>query len=483
MGRHGQVAGHTALRRAITIALSSLLTVALGVGYLAADLTDRLPGMLTLRRAQIHRIASPAKSRESHPLVGDASDRSIDAAKARAIIDDFAKASGVGTDFSIAIAPASGDAVAERNASTPREPASTTKTLTAFAAALTLDMGGSIDTEAYVSQEGDATVVTLKGNGDMLLGEGKNDPGHVDGRAGLGTLADDTARALGKDGVKTVELRYDDSLFGSRDRYPANIVDNNGEHRFYTAISSMAVDGGRQWSDELPKPDDPDDAYLYPVLSETPAKDAATVFADRLRESGIDIKGDVRSGKAPEHTRPVARVRSASLGEQLAFMLRHSDNTLAELFGRLTALKLGYDNSIGGDLKAVEHVLREQGIPIEGLKLTSCSGLAPGTTIAVPTLIAAQQHLLAAGSAGAAAIEGLSVPGLTGTARNRVVDAGTKGLMRVKTGSLTGVTSMTGNVSRISGGTLTFAVIVNNAPNTWEAAKAIDEFMAALAKL
>lgn len=50
----------------------------------------------------------------------------------------------------------------------------------------------------------------------------------------------------------------------------------------------------------------------------------------------------------------------------------------------------------------------------------------------------------------------------------------------MKTGSLGDVTSMTGNVSRLNGGALTFAVIVNN-PTDFAAAKAaIGTFVAGL---
>ena len=72
---------------------------------------------------------------------------------------------------------------------------------------------------------------------------------------------------------------------------------------------------------------------------------------------------------------------------------------------------------------------------------------------------------------------------LVGTAESRLNDADEAGLIRVKTGSLGDVTSMTGNVSRLNGGALTFAVIVNN-PTDFAAAKAaIDTFVAGLPKL
>ena len=52
-----------------------------------------------------------------------------------------------------------------------------------------------------------------------------------------------------------------------------------------------------------------------------------------------------------------------------------------------------------------------------------------------------------------------------------------------KTGSLDAVTSLAGNVSRVKGGVLSFAVIVNDPENQWSAIEAINVMAAKLAKL
>lgn len=477
-------------RRIITVTLSVALTLASGVGYAAGDLADVIPGPLTLRSASVA-AAPPVLSAVTGDGDGEAAgrgiagdvdyDKPIDKAAAGKLIDDLAAADGVGEDFSVIIAAADGTVVAERNAGTPREPASTTKLLTAYAAATTLDMSSTLATQVYVDDTGqDGTRLTLKGNGDMLLGEGKSDAKHINGRAGLGTLAGRTAQALKERGVTTVTLAYDDSLFGTS-RMP-ELGPNNTENRYHTAISSLAVDGGRQWDRGETKPANPDDSSQYPPLSTTPAFDAAAIFAERLEEQGIAVEGNVSAGKAPAGE-PLTSVSSAPLSEVMAFMLRHSDNTLAELFGRLVALRTGTGNSIKADTDAVAKVLRDAGIDTKGLSMSSCSGLAPDTKLTVRTLIDVQTRLLDPDAGATAAVEGLSIPGLVGTARNRLADESEAGLLRVKTGSLEGVRSLSGNVSRLGGGVLTFAVIVNNASNGWEANKAIDDFAAGLVKL
>ena len=153
-------------------------------------------------------------------------------------------------------------------------------------------------------------------------------------------------------------------------------------------------------------------------------------------------------------------------------MLRHSDNTLAQLFGRLTALKRQAGNSIKTDTQAVGDTLAEQGIDTSGLQMADCSGLTPGSKVSVTTLIEVQERNLTAGIATA-----------VGTARNRIVTGPDNGLFRVKTGSLDAVTSLAGNVSRVKGGVLSFAVIVNDPENQWSAIEAINVMAAKLAKL
>ncbi|KFI53050.1 D-alanyl-D-alanine carboxypeptidase/D-alanyl-D-alanine-endopeptidase [Bifidobacterium biavatii DSM 23969] len=473
--------GRCARRRTINVAVSAIVTVALCAGYVALDIADLAPGPLTMRQVTRRTIPNAPDALAAGSVAGtlDAT-RAVDKSAAAVLISAFGKTGGVGDSYSVIITDANGDPVAQRNADTPREPASTMKTLTALAASSTLDMGTTLDTQTYLIQHDDGSAsLVLKGNGDMLLGSGTSDPDHVNGRAGLATLAARTATALKARGIGTVTLTFDDALFGN-DRYPDGIDENNEGDLYYTGVSSMAIDGGRQWDGGAPT--DPDTFSAYPRLSQHTAEDAADVFVDRLAEQGITVNGDVTDGTAPSDSSPIASVSSATLAEILAFALQHSDNTLAEEFGRLTAIKLGEDNSPKGGVAAVRKELGTLGVDTTGLTMADCSGLTPGSKLTVRTLAAVQAHNLSV-SGGAAAAEGLSIPGLVGTALNRAVSEDTAGLLRVKTGSLGEVTSMTGNVSRIGGGALAFAVIVNKPDDMTAARAAIDQFVDDLARL
>lgn len=458
--------------------VSVVVTLAVCVGYTIADVYDVAPGLLTAQSAPTRTYSAIPTPLATGAVAGKADrDVPIDEKKAEKLITALGESEGTG-NFSVAIAAADGTIAAERNLDTEREPASTTKTLTAFAAVHTLEMSGTLDTEVYLTHADTSPTIVLQGHGDMLLGEGQNDPSHINGRAGLATLAQNTAQSLRQRGIDQVALAVDDSLFGD-DNTSAALEQNNDGNAMYTPLSSMAVDGGRM---RYGLTADPDAFADYPTLSRTTASDAAQTFRSLLTQQGITVT-DSSDTSGTEASARIAKVSSAPLNEVMAFMLRHSDNTLAELFARLTALKLGLGNSMDADIQAVVQVLRANDIPTDGLHLTSCSGLAAGTRLRIPTLLAVQRSLVGLDDGGAAEIEGLSVPGLTGTARNRAANDDIKGLARVKTGSLGGVRALVGNVSREHGGVLLFAVIVNDSSDELAANNAIDDFMAGLAKL
>lgn len=460
------------------VTVSVVVTLAVCVGYTIADVYDVAPGLLTAQSAPTRTYSAIPTPLAAGAVAGKADrDVPIDEKKAEKLITALGESEGAG-NFSVAIAAADGTIAAERNLDTEREPASTTKTLTAFAAVHTLEMSGTLDTEVYLTHADTSPTIVLQGHGDMLLGEGQNDPSHINGRAGLATLAQHTVQSLRQRGIDQVALAVDDSLFGD-DNTSTALEQNNDGNAMYTPLSSMAVDGGRM---RYGLTADPDAFTDYPTLSRTTASDAAQTFRSLLTQQGITVT-DSSDTSGTEASARIAKVSSAPLNEVMAFMLRHSDNTLAELFARLTALKLGLGNSMDADIQAVVQVLRANDIPTDGLHLTSCSGLAAGSRLRIPTLLAVQRSLVGLDDGGAAEIEGLSVPGLTGTARNRAANDDIKGLARVKTGSLGGVRALVGNVSREHGGVLLFAVIVNDSSDELAANNAIDDFMAGLAKL
>ena len=288
----------------------------------------------------------------------------------------------------------------------------------------------------FLTQSDDGTnTLTLKGNGDMLLSAGDSDANHTNGRAGLNTLAKATVAALAQRGITSVNLEYDDTLFGDS-RIPAGLSEGGAVLSdytvYFTPVSSMAIDGGRQYTTDTPAPADPDDSAGIPRnCPSTPPATWPRKFAELLQSNGVAATGDVTANTAPSGETPLASVSSATLSEIMAYTLRHSDNTLAEEFGRLTALAKSATNSPEGGTEAVKSTLNDLGLETSGLTMADCSGLSPGSRLTVRTLAAVQQRNLTTES-GAAGAEGLSIAGLVGTAQDRYTDDAVAGLLRVK---------------------------------------------------
>lgn len=491
--RRSPVKGRSMRARRWRILLGVVLTTAVFLAAVAGDLLDFIPGPLSLSPSHVGTLPQPAVLGRPAIVAGRLeAGGSVDAASLDRIVDEFTSSPGLGGDYSFVIERPDGTRLAGKDEKRSREPASTLKTLTAAAAIHALDMSSTLNTDVMLSNDGGTSGrradLHLRGGGDMLLGSGADDPHHVNGRSGLGSLAQRTARLLRDRGISAVSLTCDDTLFGG-DGAPKGIERNNPGGIYFMPPSPMAIDQGRDWSGRG-VPSDPDGENGYPPRYGHPATRACQVFSSSLIGQGIKVNGGSDpssaplppSGRTPSSARRIARGQSATLGQILALMLRNSDNSLAELFGRLIALKTGGDNSAKGAKDAVLSALKAAGINVEGVTLADCSGLSPGSSIRVETLAAVQRQALAGGEQ-ADLVEGLSVMGLVGTAAGRSVGDGVPGLARVKTGTLDEVTSMCGIVSRKSGGALAFAVIVNKAENGYEASQAINRLVSSLVDL
>ena len=468
------------IKRRWRVALATLVAVILVAGYACMDLADLVPGPLTLAKTSHSSVPRAVMMGVPPTLAADKPGSAADAAKVQQLVNAFADTPGLGNGYSLVVRQADGRVLAQRNADQARQPASTMKTLTAAAAASVLDMSSQLDTEAVLDSSAPSqATLTLRGHGDMLLGVGKDDPMHVNGRAGLGTLAEKTAQALRQQGIDRVALAYQDTLFGD-DREPEGIAENNPDGIYFQVPVSMAVDEARQGRTE---PFVYPDAGVYLPRVENPAQAAAVSFASRLMESGIQVDNAQGPNRA-DHAqgRVLARISSARLSEVMSLMLRNSDNSLAELFGRLTALALNMPNSPAGAVKAVVSTLNKLGVDTAGLNMADCSGLTPGSVLRVGTLADVQQLALADKGL-TPLVKGLSVVGLTGTAASRKVDDQADGLIRVKTGTLDQVTSLTGNVIRRSGGVLVFAVVINDSEDAAAARQAVDTLVGSLDRI
>ncbi|MFD9910119.1 D-alanyl-D-alanine carboxypeptidase/D-alanyl-D-alanine-endopeptidase [Streptomyces sp. NPDC059063] len=343
-------------------------------------------------------------------------------------------------------------------------PASTTKIATAVAVLSAVGPDHRLTTRTVVEPE--SRDVVLVGGGDPTL-TARKEGRYVAGAASLRDLADDTARALKKRGTGPVTLSYDTSRYSGPPQHPI------GPNENITLVSALMADEGRL-----------DDSSSGPApRSADPAGDAALKFADLLRERGVDVKQDPRPAKASGRARTLAKTVSPPVSALVERMLTHSDNDIAEALARETAHADGAPVGFDGAAEAVRARLDKLGLPLAGAEFADGSGLDRADRLTA--------ELLAALLARAAdpdhpelrsVVTGLPVAGFTGTLVDRYPKGspGT-GVVRAKTGTLTGVNTLAGTVVTTDGRLLVFAFMTTGTTDAEGAQRALDAMASATA--
>ncbi len=379
-------------------------------------------------------------------------------------------APGLGTSVSLAVADAAtGTTLFAQAPDAARVPASTAKILTA-AAVLSL-LGSSATLPTRVVDGATRDEVVLVGGGDVLLSAGSGDPLQTRGRAGLDDLAAATADALLDQGRTTVAVRLDDSLFVgpavSSAWGPADVASGA-----VAPIMALEVDEGRVR---------PGDARR----SGDPAMAAAATFAGLLARHGVHVAAAIARTHALAQAGTLAQVDSASVGDLVEFALTESDNTVAEALARLVARASGRPATFVDAGVAVLDRASLLGVSVTNAHLVGGSGLARNAAVPVSVLVG----VLAAAAQPShpelrPVLSGLPVAGVSGTLASRFTrgpDLAGAGVVRAKTGTLRGVTSLAGTVVDADGRLLVFAVLADRVPTTAGGRAALDRVAAALA--
>ncbi len=468
-------------------AVGLLVAVALlsGVGaYGVADIRGHVPGPLTDDPVpdQYPALGTAPGAREPQPLTSTparALDEAAPAPDPAALVQELAPLLAdprLGPSVAASVVDArTGATLYDRRATAAQEPASVAKLLTAAA---TLDRLGpeATVTTSVVGAAGSPELYLL-GGGDVLMAAGAGDTSRASGRAGLGDLAEQTAQALAATGRTSVTLRLDDSVLGGLGWgeaigpgwEPADV--SNG---YVAPVTGIAVNAGRTR-----------DENYAPRLAD-PGLSAAQVFADALGTHGITVQGPLVRGRAPQGAATLASVTSAPLAEVVAHVLVTSDNNGAEALARLVAVDRGAAPGFASAGAAVLAQVAELGLATGGLVLADGSGLSDGSRLSPAVLTgvlaaaASEQHV-----ALRPLVVGLPVAGLDGTLADRFASASGagagQGVVRAKTGSLTGVGTLAGTVLDADGRLLAFAVMADQVPSSIPARQALDRVASTLA--
>lgn len=376
----------------------------------------------------------------------------------RLVRADALRRSGV-----LVVDPGTEQTLFDKQASRALIPASTVKILTAAAALEALGPNARLATRT--SQQGDT--VYLIGGGDATLPRALKTDSLPQGPASLRRLARDTATKLGT--RNRIDIVFDDSLFSGRllgpgwpKGFPAAGV--------AAPVTALMIDQGRRTPTSRARVTDP-------------SEKAAQVFANLLEKRGVQVNR-ISRGVAPTGASEVARVESATVTEIVKEMLTESDNDVAEALGHLVGKEVLDDGSFAGGAQATTQILTNAGIDTSSMDLVDASGLSGRNKVA-PTVIADVLVDVVRGERWAPIVQGLAVAGVTGTLSDRFATRATnagRGVVRAKTGTLTGVGSLAGTVLDEDGRPLVFVVIGNNVRSQAQARDTMDRIASRLAE-
>ena len=341
--------------------------------------------------------------------------------------------------------------VFERDPSKSLIPASNLKIVTGSVALTRLGPATRIETPVVARMRPVNGVVDgplwLVGSGDPLLATDDytefvpNKPVH--------TRFEDLAQAVADAGVREVR----GGIVGDESRYDTQRYIPTWRRGYITdgdvgPQGALVVnDGYTAWSPRK-------------VITDQPAVHAARVLTDLLRARGVTVAGEPTAGQPPAGAVKVAHVNSLPVAEIVGEMLRESDNNTAELLVKELGKRFGGGGSTAAGLDVIRSTLAESGLAVDGLTTIDGSGLDRGDRASCQLLMDA---LAGAGPDGDLA-RGLPVAGRTGTLATRFRGSPVVDRLQAKTGSLDGVTALSGYLDGTRGGDLVFSFIANGLP-------------------
>jgi D-alanyl-D-alanine carboxypeptidase/D-alanyl-D-alanine-endopeptidase (penicillin-binding protein 4) len=347
----------------------------------------------------------------------------------------------------IVVESESRDVVCARAPGRQRPLASNMKLFTSAAALARLGPDTRIPTKVFGDGQVDADGVLhgslyLQGGGDPALGTPAFYNGYL---GGLGTNIFSLVPQIRAAGVSRVtgRLYADDTIFDRR----RGVADSGYATSPYIGpLSGLAFNSGFGGSSSSSG------------FSSDPAKLAASKLARSLKAAGVALPPQVAIAPTPPNAERLALVRSPTLSQLANMTDVYSNNFFAETLIKLLGARLGVAGTTAAGAAVIEAFAQSKG---SGVHAVDGSGLTRSNR-ASPRQVADLLLAMRDDPAGDDFIQSLALTGKEGTVDDRTAGTAAYARCRTKTGTISGVSNLSGYCFNESGRIMVFAILMGS---------------------
>ncbi len=188
-----------------------------------------------------------------------------------------------------------------------------------------------------------------------------------------------------------------------------------------------------------------------------------TRFKEIAAELGVTITGTVREGTTPSHTRVLVKHHSPELTQVVYNINKISDNLSAEMLLKTLGAELkGVPGSAEKGTRVVREFLAEIGIDSTRYEMVDGSGVSRYNVVTPELMVKLLRWMYKHFPIQAEYQASLPIAGRDGTLKKRMLGTAAEGKLHAKTGTLRGVSTLSGYTETADGEILAFSIMMEH---------------------
>ena len=203
--------------------------------------------------------------------------------------------------------------------------------------------------------------------------------------------------------------------------------------------------------------------WLYRSVA-NPIDYAGVTFREIYATRGGVLDGELRIGETPDDTEIIAATQSPPTSFLLSEMTKRSNNQMAEQLATVAAEATYGRSNRFAVRRLLMDTLENYGIDGQGAVILNASGLSRDARLSPRQLVQTTAVLNTHPQWRHEAMASMAIYGRDGTVRNRIQTSPAVDRVRAKTGSIHGVSAISGIAETLDNQTLAFTFMVNELP-------------------